>query len=72
VEDMAPSWRKSSASAQGDCVEVALQDGSVLVRDSKNRFPYVLYFTYSEWEAFLFGARSGEFDLKSLECAPMA
>lgn len=66
MADVAPSWRKSSASASGDCVEVALQGESILVRDSKNRQPYILQFTRSEWEAFLWGARSGEFDLTTL------
>jgi hypothetical protein len=66
VAGMAPSWRKSSASANGDCVEVTLWDSAVLVRDSKKRNTGILEFTYSEWEAFLSGARSGEFDLEAL------
>jgi hypothetical protein len=61
------SWRKSSASASGDCVEVALSQGSILVRDSKERCPYILEFTSSEWRAFLSGVRDGEFDLERLE-----
>jgi Domain of unknown function (DUF397) len=56
------SWRKSSASGSGDCVEVAAQDGHVLLRDSKREHLRALMFTFSEWDAFLSGARSGRFD----------
>ncbi|MEV0298295.1 DUF397 domain-containing protein [Nocardia sp. NPDC050710] len=47
----------------GDCVEVAFFDGWVAVRDSKDLFSPVLWFTPSEWRAFLAGVRAGEFDL---------
>lgn len=59
------SWYKSSASAyNGDCVEVAhLRDGRVAVRDTKDRTSGpALIFTRSEWNAFLAGAKNGEFD----------
>ena len=61
-------WRRSSrsgtASGDSNCVEVAfLPDGAVAVRDSKNRGGQVLIFTSAEWEAFVAGARDGEFDL---------
>jgi hypothetical protein len=60
------SWRKSSYSngGGGACVEVAaLPDGGRAVRDTKDhgRGP-VLWFTAGEWEAFLKGAKAGEFD----------
>jgi hypothetical protein len=58
----APVWRKSTASQNGDCVEVAFSGGSVLVRDSKDAQSPVLSFTSSEWVAFLAGARNGEFN----------
>jgi Domain of unknown function (DUF397) len=59
------NWRKSSRSSGGDnCVEVAIAgDGTVGVRDSKQLgLGPVLEFTPSEWEAFLGGAKDGEFD----------
>lgn len=59
---IALSWRKSSASGTGDCVEVAFSNELVLVRDSKQRLPHILQFTFSEWRAFLSGAQAGEFD----------
>lgn len=58
-----PTWHKSSASGQSNCVEVAHQPGCVLVRDSKAREAAPLRFTQEEWAAFLAGVRRGEFDL---------
>jgi hypothetical protein len=57
-------WRKSSRSGgQGNCVEVAvLGDGAVAVRDSKDPSGAVLVFTPAEWDAFIGGAKDGEFD----------
>jgi len=46
-------------------VEVAVINGSVAVRDTKDRQGPVLTFTPIEWEAFVGGVRDGEFDLKS-------
>ena len=63
---VALSWRKSSASASGDCVEVAAHNGYVLLRDSKEKRPHLLQFTYPEWECFLSDARSGKFDIDIL------
>lgn len=62
--DLTAAWRTSSYSANGNnCVEVALVDGQVAVRDSKDRGGPVLYFTGSEWRAFLADARDGEPEL---------
>jgi hypothetical protein len=56
-------WFKSSFSAAGNCVEVAhLPGGGVAVRDSKDRAKPPHVYTRPEWEAFLAGARNGEFD----------
>jgi hypothetical protein len=57
-------WFKSKASAAGNCVEVAhLPGGGVAVRDSKDRGRAPHVYTRGEWEAFLVGAKNGEFDL---------
>jgi hypothetical protein len=59
------SWYKSSASGyNGNCVEVShLGDGRVAVRDTKDTASGpALIFTRPEWDAFLAGAKNGEFD----------
>jgi hypothetical protein len=58
-------WIKSSFSGPtgGNCVEVAfLSDGQVSVRNSRHAEGPALVFTRAEWDAFLRGARGGEFD----------
>jgi hypothetical protein len=57
-------WVRSSLSfSNGNCVEVAeLPGGSVAIRNSRHPEGAVLTFTQGEWEAFLGGARLGEFD----------
>jgi hypothetical protein len=58
-------WQKSRASGDsgGNCVEVAIIDGAVLLRNSQYPGGPVLSFSHAEWRAFLTGARGGEFDL---------
>jgi Domain of unknown function (DUF397) len=59
-----PRWVKSSASySNGNCVQVAaLPDGHIGVRHSRDPAGPVLRFTSAEWNAFLAGARNGDFD----------
>jgi hypothetical protein len=55
---------KSTHSVGNGCVEVAFVGGQVGVRDSKQQGQGpVLEFTANEWEAFIGGARDGEFEL---------
>jgi len=55
-------WRTSTASADHECVAVAILDQCVLIRHSKDPTGSILRFTLSEWGAFLAGVRNGEFD----------
>jgi Domain of unknown function (DUF397) len=59
------SWHKSSASGNASCVEMAYlpTSGIVALRGARNRLGKPLFFTRQEWDAFLAGARKGEFDL---------
>ncbi|MGV9778923.1 DUF397 domain-containing protein [Streptosporangium sp. NPDC003464] len=70
------TWRKSSFSSSngGDCVEVAelgstahrperKRDATHAVRDSTDPSGPVLYFTLTEWNAFIKGIKASEFDL---------
>ncbi|MER7132086.1 DUF397 domain-containing protein [Streptosporangium saharense] len=63
-------WRKSSLSGNngGNCVEVAELEGVaegradlVAVRDSKDPEGPKLFFTPTEWDAFLNGVKAGQF-----------
>ncbi|MGH3192714.1 MAG: DUF397 domain-containing protein [Streptosporangiaceae bacterium] len=50
---MESNWRKSSYSGdQGNCVEVAGNNGRVLVRDTQDRTGLVLRFTPEGWRMF--------------------
>ena len=57
-------WVKSSLSfSNGNCVEVAsLPGGEIGVRDSRDPAGPVLRFTPGDWDAFVGGARLGQFD----------
>ena len=59
------TWQKSSRSGPNcdNCVEVAFVDDAIAVRDSKHPEGPVLLFTQQEWDAFVGGAKDGEFDL---------
>ncbi len=59
------AWRKSTRSGPftDNCVEVAFVEAAVAVRDSKDPAGAVLLFTRAEWDAFVGGAKDGEFDL---------
>ncbi|WP_406205453.1 DUF397 domain-containing protein [Kitasatospora sp. NBC_01560] len=58
------AWIKSSASApNGQCVELAaLGAGRVAVRNSTDPEGVALIFRPGEFDAFLSGAKAGEFD----------
>lgn len=56
------TWHKSTASGgQGNCVQVAVVGGSVLVRNSQDPLGPVLPFTGQEWAAFLEDVTNGKF-----------
>lgn len=65
VDLSAAEWRKSTKSGpySDNCVEVAFVGGVIAVRDSKNPAGAALIFTTAEWDAFVGGAKDGEFDL---------
>jgi hypothetical protein len=65
-------WRKSTASSGGECAEVAIVAGSVLMRHSQHPSGPVLAFSPAEWAAFLAGVRNGEFDLAGNDPADRA
>ena len=58
-------FRKSTHSQYqwNPCVEVAIGDDFVAVRDSKDPEESILQFSHDEWKAFLNGVKDGEFDI---------
>jgi hypothetical protein len=46
----------------GSCVEVASVIGKIALGDSKDPSGPMLVYTHDEWNAFLDGAKTGEFD----------
>ena len=54
------TFRKSTYCGVTTCVEVAMSDNVVLIRDSKNKQINPLKLTRSEWKAFLEGVRSAK------------
>jgi hypothetical protein len=59
-------WKKGSRSNNSggnNCVEIAVLDTAVAVRDSKDRSGPALIFTYAEWAAFVGSTKDGEFDI---------
>jgi Domain of unknown function (DUF397) len=58
------TWHKSNRSSpKGNCVEVAkLPDGHVALRNSRHPDGPALIYTKAEINAFLQGARDGDFD----------
>ncbi|MBY8863483.1 DUF397 domain-containing protein [Nocardia sp. CA2R105] len=58
-----PTWRVSTFSDNGTCVEVAVApDGGALVRNSNAREAGTLAFTQAEMAAWIKGIKAGEFD----------
>jgi hypothetical protein len=63
------TWRVSTrtSSGSGNCVEAGpLQDGSgrIAVRHSHHPDTTAIIYTRAEWDAFLAGAKDGEFDFE--------
>jgi hypothetical protein len=56
-------WRKSTLCGNSSCIEVALLDDTVALRDSKNLEGPLLLFTHEEWATFIHGVRNGEFEI---------
>jgi Domain of unknown function (DUF397) len=48
-----PTWRKSSYSGEGNCLELSDQAGRVLVRDTQDRQGPVLTVSARAWREFV-------------------
>jgi hypothetical protein len=47
----------------GTCIEVALHEDAVAIRDSKDVEKRTLVFTAKDWASFVKGVKAGDFDL---------
>jgi hypothetical protein len=57
------TWRKSTTSGDGNCVEVAAVPAAVGLRDSKDQQGPVVAMAPAAWTAFISEVRRGSFDL---------
>ncbi|QMU75024.1 DUF397 domain-containing protein [Streptacidiphilus sp. PB12-B1b] len=62
--DTALAWRKSSYSGNGNCVEVAVPEAGMAVRDSKDPKGPALHFTADAWASFIAEVAGGAFELR--------
>lgn len=59
--------KSSYSGALGNCVDAVIENGEVVVRDSKRKTgDAALIFTQEEWHAFLLGVKDHEFDYEKL------
>jgi hypothetical protein len=56
-------WRSAPGESNGSRVEVAFVDDLIGLRNGADPGSPVLVFTQAEWEAFVEGAKDGEFDV---------
>jgi hypothetical protein len=61
ASDKARAWRRSTHCDTNSCVEVAIADEGVFIRNSRESEGSVLTFTRAEWDAFVAGIKDGEF-----------
>ena len=59
---MQSAWRKASFCASRECIEVAQQDGVVLIRDSVQPYGVVLQSPAQHWQSLLRRVKAGELD----------
>jgi hypothetical protein len=59
---MQPAFRKTSYCAAGECVEVAHQDGGVILRDSTQPLGGRLHYGARDWGFFVRDIKSGKLD----------
>jgi hypothetical protein len=62
--DMSRAVWQGTPDDAGDGVQVAFVDDLIGLRNANDPGGPVLVFTQSEWEAFVLGAKDGEFDLE--------
>jgi hypothetical protein len=62
VRPQSLAWRKASFCQNGECIEVTVQDSTVLMRNSAQPDSASTHATVEEFRSFLRAAKAGEFD----------
>lgn len=61
------TYKTSSFCNYGECVGIArMENGDVIVKNTKNASERPLNFTQEEWKAFVAGVKNGEFEIENL------
>jgi Domain of unknown function (DUF397) len=60
------AWHKASLCQNGECVEIATHNDTVMMRNSTRPDSGYVYFTSEEFSTFLLAAKAGEFDMTTL------
>ena len=60
IKSQALEWRTSTRSAGGNCVEVAIDEDRVHVRNSRWRSGPILSFSREHWQQFIHAIKDGE------------
>jgi hypothetical protein len=58
------AWHRASFCQNGECVEIAAYNDTVMMRNSARPDSDYVYFTFEDFNTFLLAAKAGEFDLK--------
>jgi len=58
-----PTWIRSTVCASTTCLEVAIGEAQVMLRNSTSPEGPEVAVTRDEWQVFLQGAKNGDFDL---------
>lgn len=57
------AWYRASFCQNGECVEIATYNDTVMMRNSAWPDSGYIYFTTEDFNTFLLAAKAGEFDL---------
>lgn len=57
-----PTWRRAERCEGGQCLEIGILGGFVIIRNSADPGRACLALRREEWRAFVSGVKSGEFD----------
>ena len=55
-------WKKASYCNGGECIQVAITNGRVILGDSKNPSGPIILASYSQWNSLVGKIKRGDFD----------